>query len=432
MARIRKSRSLDSRQARAALPARHEPYWHRIELGLFIGYRKTKAGGRWLVRRYRPTAAPGESRYIERALALADDHRKADGLEALDFGQAQRKALAEAEEQAIEASGQNYTVGDAVRDYIDWLHRERKSGDATAVMLDAYIGSLAEKRLVDLKPPDFDAWLTWALKRRRRTRRKSGEAHATAADTESKADAAERMRRRKSTLNRVINGLKACLNHAAGAGKAANADAWARLKKFRSADAARQRWLTIDEAQRIQNAAPADLRALIAAGLATGCRAGELLALRAGDFDTRSKTLLIAQSKSGKPRRVPLAPDGLALFARMTTGKLEDDPLFLRSDGSPWYRVALARAMREACTAGRVHPPATFHALRHSFASHLAQAGVPLLYIASALGHVDARMVTKHYGHLAESQVHDAIRAALPNFSTTAQTNVRDIRARKA
>ncbi len=432
MARIRKSRSLDSREARAALPARQEPYWHRIEQGLFIGYRKTKAGGRWLVRRYRPTAAPGESRYIERALALADDRRKADGLEVLDFGQAQRKALTEAAEQAIEASGQNYTVGDAVRDYIDWLHRERKSGDATAVMLNAYVSSLAEKRLADLKPADFDAWLTWALKRRRRTRRKSGEAHAKPPGTESKGDAAERMRRRKSTLNRVINSLKGALNHAAAAGKPANRAAWARLKKFRSADAARQRWLTMDEAQRLQNAAPADLRALIAAGLATGCRAGELLALRAGDFDTRSKTLLIAESKGGKPRRVPLTADGLALFERLTAGKLEDAPLFLRADGSPWYRVALARAMREACTAGKVRPAATFHALRHTFASHLAQAGVPLLYIAAALGHSDARMVTKHYGHLAESQVHDAIRAALPNFSTTAQTNVRDIRARKA
>lgn len=70
----------------------------------------------------------------------------------------------------------------------------------------------------------------------------------------SKVEATERSRRRKSTLNRVINTLKACLNHAASSGKPANADAWAQLKKFRSTDSVRSCWLTVDEAQRLQNA----------------------------------------------------------------------------------------------------------------------------------------------------------------------------------
>jgi len=43
------------------------------------------------------------------------------------------------------------------------------------------------------------------------------------------------------------------------------------------------RWVTVDEARRLQNAAGPDLRSLVAAGLNTGCRAGELLALKAGD-----------------------------------------------------------------------------------------------------------------------------------------------------
>ena len=138
------------------------------------------------------------------------------------------------------------------------------------------------------------------------------------------------------------------MNPAATAGKPANPVAGARPKKFRSADSTRLRWLTVDETQRLQNAARADLRALVAAGLSTGCRAGELLALRAGDYDPRSKTLLIADSKRGKPRRVPLTDDGVALFERLTAGKPEDESLFPRADGSSWYRVALVRAMRAA------------------------------------------------------------------------------------
>jgi hypothetical protein len=104
-----------------------------------------------------------------------------------------------------------------VRDYVEFMHRHRKSADDTAVKLNAYVLStdLARKRLSDLKRADFEAWLAGALKRRRRTRKKGGE--VSQPDTGSKVEVAERSRRRKATLNRVINALKACLNHAASA-----------------------------------------------------------------------------------------------------------------------------------------------------------------------------------------------------------------------
>lgn len=60
------------------------------------------------------------------------------------------------------------------------------------------------------------------------------------------------------------------------------------------------------------------------------------------------------------------------------------------------------------------------------------QAGVPLIFVAEALGHSEARMVTKHYGHLAPSHVADAIRAALPKFGPAGQHKVTDLRTHKA
>ncbi|MGH8327970.1 MAG: tyrosine-type recombinase/integrase [Steroidobacteraceae bacterium] len=435
MARIRKNAELGSPEARRRLKVASEPYWLVLERGVSLGYRKSGEGGAWLERRYDST----HNRHRERRIGTTDDHREADGMEVLTFAQAQRGLLERAHDQALEASGQQYTVADAVRDYVDWLARNRKTSDDTESKLTAYVLStpLAEKRLADLTAADLEAWLIWALKRRRPRKepaqsKKLGEPQKAAEKAESKAEAAERARRRKATLNRVINSLKGCLNHAAGVGKPANPSAWARLKKFRSADSARLRWLTVEEAKRLQNAAPADLRALIAAGLATGCRLGELLALRAGDVDQHSRTLLIADSKSGRPRRVPLTDDGVVLFERLTAGKSEDEALFARADGSSWYRVALVRAMRAACAAAKVRPAATFHTLRHTYASHLAQAGVPLMFIAEALGHSDTRMVTKHYGHLAPSHVADTIRAALPKFGPVPAANVTDVRARKA
>jgi len=169
----------------------------------------------------------------------------------------------------------------------------------------------------------------------------------------------------------------------------------------------------------------------VRAALLTGCRAGELLALHSVDFDPYSKTLLIAESKSGKPRRVPLTDDGVSLFEELTAGRATDASLFSRSDGSPWYRMAVVRGMKDACLGGEIRPPATFHTLRHTYASHLVQAGVPLLFVASALGHGDTRMVEKHYGHLAPSQVADMIRERLPTFGSYKSSNVKPLRGKK-
>jgi integrase len=352
----------------------------------------------------------------------------------LGFGQAQRKVLAEAHQKALHAGGKLYTVADAVADYVDYLRAHRKSAPDTESKLKTYVvPQLGDKRVADLTAADFDSWLKWAQKRRRKTKKTGAdEKAAEQKDTTSPDELiAERQRRRKSTLNRVINAFKACLNHAHTTGKVSSKEMWARFKKFRFADSARLRWLTIDEATRLQNACGGDFRPLVRAALLTGCRAGELLALRPRDFDPHSKTLLIADSKSGKPRRVPLTDAGVTLFEELTAGKQQSERLFARADGSAWYRMALVRATRAACSAAKVNPPATFHTLRHTYASHLVQESVPLLFVASALGHSDTRMVEKHYGHLAPSHIADMIRAKLPSFGETPKGKVRGIRARR-
>ena len=83
----------------------------------------------------------------------------------LDFGQAQRKVLANAKVSAEEASGKLYTLGDAVTDYAEYLRTHRKSADDAAIKLKAYLSpELQAKRVADLKATDLDQWLTHALK----------------------------------------------------------------------------------------------------------------------------------------------------------------------------------------------------------------------------------------------------------------------------
>jgi hypothetical protein len=50
--------------------------------------------------------------------------------------------------------------------------------------------------------------------------------------------------------------------------------------------------------------------------------------------------------------------------------------------------------------------------------------GVPLMVVARNLGHVDTRMVERHYGHLAPSYVVDAIRAGAPKWGVQHDTTV--------
>ncbi len=435
MARIRRSGDLGSRDAREGLRTRSEPYFMVIERGLSLGYRKSREGGTWLVRRYDPLLR----RHTEARIGTADDSRDADGTEVLSFAQAQRKALLEAQQQAERAGGKQFTVANAVAEYLNNLAAHGKSAADAGIKLRAYVlPQLGTRRLADLKPADFDTWLEWAMKRpfarklrsgTRRQRRESAPPKNTRARRE---DVAEQRRRRKATLNRIITSLKACLNYAHGRHRVASREAWSRLKKYRAVDAARLRWLSVEEARRVLNACPLDLRALVQAGLLTGCREGELLAVRTRDFDTASKSLLIPDSKSGRPRRVPLTAEGMALFESLAAGREADDLLLARKDGSPWHRVAVIRAMQGANTAARIDPPATFYTLRHTYASHLVQAGTPLLYVASALGHRDARMVERHYGHFAPSQVAETIRANLPTFGVAASHKIRRLSPRRA
>lgn len=433
VARIKAAADIGSRDARKRLKARREPYFMVIESGLSLGYRRSKEGGTWVMRRYDPMAR----KHSEQRIATANDHSDPDGERVMDFAQAQRQVLELSRTASERASGKHYTVSDAVTDYLAYLRSHKKSADDATIKFNAYvIPRLGDKRVADLKPGDFTEWLDWAMKRQARRKPKKPKpapkrprkAQQKPAKEAKKVEASELKRRRKSTVNRVITMFKACLNYAHAQQKVPNRDAWAGLKKFRKVDGARLRWLTVDESRRLVNACSPNLRKLVHAGLLTGCREGELLAARARDFDSHSETLLIADSKTGTPRRVPLNAEGVALFKSLTVGIGPDAPVFERGKDLPWHRVAVIRAMQEANAAAKIDPPATFYTLRHTYASHLVQQGTPLLYLASALGHRDTRMVEKHYGHFAPSHVAETIREKLPKFGIETDKKVASIR----
>ena len=433
--------------ARGRLAVRHQPYWRGIEAGAALGYRKGATGGVWLVRVADPSAGGG---YRQAALGRADDALKAAGVDVLDYRAADAKArewiarhhrvAAGMEPEARAAPAAPYTVASAIADYLaDYSARGGKALGTTRQAADAHIlpalGSLPVGRLTREK---LKAWHRALATAPARVRSKAGQPRHR--DTEGDPEAP---RRRRSSANRVLTVLKAALNHARAEGKATcPGDAWAAVKPFREADAPKVRYLLDDEITRLANACPPDFRQLVTAALLTGCRYGELAAMRAGDFDAQSGTVTVGRSKSGKPRHVALTDEGRMFFGQMSAGRAGTARIFERnsivrhaSRDAPaetarvgWRKSDQFRLIRAACVAARIAPAVSFHELRHTYAARLAMRGVPLGVIAAQLGHSDTRMTERHYAHLSPSYIAETVRQSFGSLGIVPEPLVTPLR----
>lgn len=438
MARQTEDQQITTREARKRLVARREPYWRGLDAGAAIGYRKAALGGTWIAR------VRVDGQYREHAIGRADDALRPDGTTVLDYRQAAERAKAWGSGQHAKAAGLDperdprapYTVADAMRDYMaDFAARGGKGVKQTQQATDAHIiPALGPLRLDRLTRERIKAWHRALADAPARRRSKAGGAQ----NHDGSADA-DAPRRRQSTANRVLTVLKAALNHAAAEGRASGAgDAWKGVKPFREADGAKVRYLQDEEITRLVNACPGDFRILVTAALLTGCRYGEIAAMKAADFDAKARTVTVGRSKSGKPRHVVLTDEGAEFFQQQAAGKARGARLFERDiQTSPATKIAPAeteraawgkshqfRMLREACAAAKIAPAVSFHILRHTYATRLASNGTPMPVIAAQLGHKDTRMTERHYAHLAPSYVADVVRAAFSPLGIVAASNV--------
>ena len=415
MARTVRDANLETRTARGRLKPGGKPYWHAIDPGLHLGYRKGTAGGKWVMRYY-----VGGGNYKVETVATADDSADADGEAILDFRHAQTLIRERHVEyvrlaKGLPAKNGPYTIRTCLDEYIAFLERNRKSAKDARWRAEALIlPPLGGIPCSDLTAAKLRRWLEDTVSTAPRLRTKKGAEKQRYRDFDANDD--EQRRKRRATANRTLTILKAALNRAWREGKIPSDDPWRRVEPFEEADAARVRYLTIDECRRLINTAQGDFRNLVRAALLTGCRFGELAALQVRDFNPDAGTLHVRTSKSGKGRHVVLNDEGIAFFTNITAGCSGVGLLLCKVGGDRWRKSNQTRPMAEACVRAKIEPPANFHCLRHTYASHAVMAGAPLLVVAKNLGHSDARMVEKHYGHLSESYVAEAIRKAAPRF----------------
>jgi integrase len=352
----------------------------------------------------------------EATLGASDDALDADGERILDYAQAQAKARTWlASLDATDKVGP-YTVDRCLDDYIgDYKRRGGKALDRLETAVDALIRPpLGGCEVGELRAELLRKWhaALAAAPARPRTRQNATSRNLRTVDP-SDPDTA---RRRRATANRVLTILKAALNLAFRDGHVASDEAWRRVRPFREADAPKIRYLSHDEARRLVNTCDPGFRPLVQRALLTGARYGEIIGFRVADFDRDAGTLTVRASKGGRRRHIVLNDDGTALFERHTAGKPGSALIFVRPDGSAHGRSQQRRPLLAACGRAAIDPPASFHILRHTYATHLLQAGAPLPVIAANLGHADTRMTERHYAHLVPSHVAQVIRAAMPRL----------------
>jgi integrase/recombinase XerD len=135
-------------------------------------------------------------------------------------------------------------------------------------------------------------------------------------------------------------------------------------------------------------------RAILMTAYAAGLRVSEVVALRVQDIDSRRMVIRVHQGKGRKDRYVMLSPRLLDLL-REYWKALRRRPE-LRS--SPWLfpgqdpvRPMTSKPVHMACKAAReasgLNKHVTVHTLRHSFATHLLEAGTDIRTIQVLLGH---------------------------------------------
>jgi integrase len=425
MPRKVKDVDITTRTARAKLKRRHKPYYRKIAGGLHLGYRKVTGGaGTWIARRY-VGAGAYKTENLENAdgvFVVADDFDTADGVRVLSFEQAQKKASG-----TRRSKSEPITVNDVIDDYIRMLEgegRSRRSIQDTVYRANAFIRpELGKLSVGALTAERLRNWRDDIAKVPARQRTSpGGEQNYRAARDDSD-------RKRRASANRLWTILRAALNFAFHNDKIESDIAWRKVKPFKAVDAARIRYLTVAESKRLINACPdPEFRLLVRAALCTGARYSELARLQAQDFNSDAGTIAIRKSKTGRGRHIILTDEGVALFRDLTIGRSGNSPILIRADGQLWGESHQLERMAEAVKRAKIVPAVTFHGLRHTWASLSIMAGVPLMVVARNLGHVDTRMVEKHYGHLAASYIADAIRRGAPSFGYVSDNKVATIR----
>ncbi|MCG2706883.1 MAG: site-specific integrase [Candidatus Omnitrophica bacterium] len=209
-----------------------------------------------------------------------------------------------------------------------------------------------------------------------------------------------------ATTNRGLACLRTMLNKAKEWVMFDGDNPVAKVKLFKENNK-RLRFLEQEEIEKLLANCSEHLKPIVICALHTGMRKSEILHLKWRDCDFRRNIIYVTESKNGERREIPM--DEFLKKTLIAIPKHPESPyIFCNKDGQPYgdIKKSFLTALKNSDI---ILPLGTkFHALRHSFASHLVMSGVDLNTVKDLMGHKSIEM-TLRYSHLSPSHKKRAV-----------------------
>jgi site-specific recombinase XerD len=145
-------------------------------------------------------------------------------------------------------------------------------------------------------------------------------------------------------------------------------------------------------------------RAMLMTTYAAGLRVSEVMRLKVSDIHSERMMIHVRSGKGDKDRFTLLSTRLLQELRQYWLAQRPSGILFPNRDGQPMSRASLQRVFYQAKKRAGIAHGNGIHCLRHSFATHLLEAGVDLTIIARLLGH-RSLSTTSRYLHVTSKHV---------------------------
>lgn len=134
----------------------------------------------------------------------------------------------------------------------------------------------------------------------------------------------------------------------------------------------------------------------------TGLRVSELVNLKVKDLNLDEKTGMVKQGKGNKDRLLILPEKLIAELQEYV--KNHPDNIYVLSDKEPLTTRNIQKIIKKAAIKANINKKVTPHTLRHSFATHLLEAGTDIRFIQQLLGHENLN-TTQIYTHVSTEEL---------------------------
>jgi len=137
-------------------------------------------------------------------------------------------------------------------------------------------------------------------------------------------------------------------------------------------------------------------RCLLALAYGAGLRVSEVTSLRIQDLDLDECVVHIKHAKGNKDRITVLSQKVIPDLQALTAGRRPHEFVFAGNRGKKITERTAQKVFESALKKAGIQKKATFHSLRHSFATHLLENGVDVRYVQELLGHANIRTTQRY------------------------------------